>query len=415
VSSARHATVTDELPMRTARADDLPELATLISGAFLHDVEDETLDLFRLVDEPERCHVVTDGGRIVGTGAVLTRELTIPGGVLPAAHVTAVAVTSTHRRRGLLSRIMTAQLDAARENGEPIGVLWASEGAIYGRFGYGLACWQVHYEIPTRETTLLSQPSTGLLRQAVPSDVIDELAQVYERAWTERPGRSSRDERWWKFLTADPKAWRRGMSAQRVALHETGDSLDGYAIWRVKGGWSHSGPDGVVEVSEVVAATGDAYAALWQFLLSIDLTRTVKFSFAAVDEPLPYLVTNPNALETRVSPGLWIRVVDVPAALTARRYAAPVDVVFDVSDFLLPSNAGHWRLVADASSASCERTDAQPDLSLDIRSLGAAYLGGVSLYSLAAAGMVSELTLGSVSAASTAFGWRVAPASWEVF
>jgi predicted acetyltransferase len=245
--------------------------------------------------------------------------------------------------------------------------------------------------------------------------VIDELAQVYERAWTERPGRSSRDERWWKFLTADPKAWRRGMSAQRVALHETGDSLDGYAIWRVKGGWSHSGPDGVVEVSEVVAATGDAYAALWQFLLSIDLTRTVKFSFAAVDEPLPHLVTNPNALETRVSPGLWIRVVDVPAALTARRYAAPVDVVFDVSDFLLLSNTGRWRLVADASSASCERTDAQPDLSLDIRSLGAAYLGGVSLYSLAAAGMVSELTLGSVSAASTAFGWRVAPASWEVF
>jgi predicted acetyltransferase len=348
---------------------------------------------------------------------VLTRELTVPGRVLPAAHVTAVAVASTHRRRGLLTRIITAQLAAVREKGvEPIAVLWASEGAIYGRFGYGLACWQVHYEIPIRETTLVAQPSTtGRLRQAVPRDVIDELAQVYERARKERPGRSSRDERWWKFLTADPKPWRRDMSAQRVALYGAGDSVDGYAIWRVKGGWSHSGPEGVVEVSEVVAATSDAYAELWRFLLSIDLTRTVKFSFAALDEPLPHLVSNPNALETHVSPGLWIRIVDVPGALTARRYAVPVDVVLDVTDALLPGNAGRWRLVADASSARCERAEDEPDLVLDVRSLGAAYLGGVTLHSLAAAGHVVEHTPGSLAAASAAFGWHLAPASWEIF
>jgi predicted acetyltransferase len=407
--------VTDELPMRLATPDDLPELSRFVSGAFLHDPEEETLDLFRLIDEPERNHVITDEGRIVGTGAVLTRQLTAPGAVLPAAHVTAVAVASTHRRRGLLTRIMTTQLEAVRAHGETIAVLWASEGAIYGRFGYGLACWQVQYDIPTRETMLPAEPSTGRLRQAVPRDVIDELAQVYDRVLLERPGRSSRDQQWWKFLTADPKPWRRDMSAQRAVLFENGGSVDGYAIWRVKGGWSASGPSGEVAVTELVAATGEAYVALWRFLLSIDLTRTVKFSFAALDEPLPHLVSNPSALETHVSPGLWIRLVDVPGALAARCYAAPLDVVMDVSDALLPDNGGRWRLLANGSTASCERTDVDPDLSLGIRSLGAVFLGGITMHSLAAAGQVTEHTPGSLAAASAAFGWHAAPASWEIF
>ncbi len=413
--SIRHTQVTDELSMRTATTEDLAELAAFVSGAFLHDVEEETLDLYRLVDEPERGHVITDNGRIVGTGAVLTRDLTVPGAVLAAAHVTGVAVAATHRRRGLLTRIITAQLDAIRAKGtEPIAVLWASEGAIYGRFGYGLSCWQVHYEIPTKET-MPPTPTLGQLRQAVPRDVIDDLAQVYERAWVGRPGRSSRDERWWRFLTADPKPWRRDMSAQRAVRYENGDSVDGYALWRVKGGWSASGPSGEVAVNEVVAVTGDAYAALWRFLLSIDLTRTVKFSFAALDEPLPHLVSNPSALETHVSPGLWIRIVDLPGALMARRYLAPVDVVVEVADALLPANAGRWRLVADASVARCESTDTPPDLTLDIRALCSAYLGGVSLHSLAAAGLVTENVPGSLADASAAFGWHTAPASWETF
>jgi predicted acetyltransferase len=408
--------VTDDLTMRTATAEDFSEVATLLSGAFLHDVEEQTLDVHRLVDEPDRRHIVIDGGQMVGTGAILTRELSVPGRALPAAHVTEVAVASTHRRRGLLTRIMTTQLATVRVKGvEPIAVLWASEGAIYGRFGYGLACWQAQYQIPTRETAVPAQLSTGRLRQTVPRDVINELAQVYDRALTQRPGRSSRDERWWKHHTADPKPWHRDLSAQRVALYEAGDLVDGYTIWRVKGGWSHSGPDGIVEVSEVVAATADAYAALWQFLLSIDLTRTVKFSYAALDEPLPHLVSNPNALETHVSPGLWIRVVDLPGALTSRHYAAPVDVVMDVSDALIPDNAGRWHLIADGASARCERTTAGPDVSLDVRCLGAAYLGGVTLRSLAAAGQVVEHTPGSLDAASAAFGWHTAPASWEIF
>lgn len=411
---------TDEFELRTSRSGELPQLVALITGAFLRDVEDDELEVHRLVEEPERTHVMTDEGEIVATGAILTRELTVPGATVPAAHVTGVAVRATHRRRGLLTTIMTGQLQAVRDRGtEPVAALWASEGAIYGRFGYGLASWQAHYDIATRETSLPA-PATGdweagRLRQAVPRDVVERLAEVHDRVRRSRPGMSSRDVRWWRFLTADPRSWRRDTSAQRAVLYEVGDEIHGYALWRVKSGWELTGPNGEVSVTEVVADRVDAYTALWRFLLSIDLTRTVRFPFAAPDEPLPYLLTNPAALGTSITPGLWIRVVDVPAALAARRYAAPVDLVLEVTDALLPHNAGRWRLVGDGSAARCEPTDAAPDLRLDVRELGASYLGGTSLCTLAGAGLVVETTGGSVASASAAFGWERAPASIEVF
>jgi predicted acetyltransferase len=402
--------------MRTATDADLPELVGFLSGAFLRDLEEDELDVQRLVAEPDRIHVITDSGTIVGSGMILTRDLTVPGAVVPAAHVTGVAVASTHRRQGLLTRIMATQIEAVRDRGtEPIAVLWASEGAIYARFGYGAATWQMEYTITTRETALTVPAAAGRLRQAVPRDVIGDLSAVFDRVQADRPGRSSRDERWWKYHTADPKSWRRGRSAQRAVLYDSGEEIDGYAIWRVKSGWSDTGPDGEVAVIEVVAATADAYRALWRFLLSIDLTRTVKYHFAASDEPLAQLVTNPYGLDASTGPGLWVRIVDVPGALASRRYSVPADVVLEVSDAMLPDNARRWRLVGDMSAARCEATDDEPDLTLDIGHLGAAYLGGVSLLSLGAAGLVTEHRAGTLAAASTAFTWSPAPLSIEVF
>ncbi|MGH8823325.1 MAG: GNAT family N-acetyltransferase [Jiangellaceae bacterium] len=408
--------MTRDLSMRTATDADLPALVEFITGAFLRDPEDDELDVQRLVSEPDRTHMITDGATVVGTGMILTRDLTVPGAVIPAAHVTGVAVASTHRRQGLLTRIMTAQLEAVRDRGtEPVAVLWASEGAIYGRFGYGAASWQMEYTITTRETTLTAPAPLGRLRQAVPKDVIGDLSAVFDRVQADRPGRSSRDERWWKYHTADPKSWRRGRSAQRAVLYDSGDEIDGYAIWRVKSGWSDVGPDGEVAVIEVVAATAEAYRALWRFLLTIDLTRTVKYYFAAPDEPLTQLVTNPYGLDASTGPGLWVRIVDVPGALASRRYAVPVDVVLEVTDAMLPGNAGRWRLVGDKEAARCEATDDEADLTLDVGHLGAAYLGGPTLLSLGAAGLVRENRPGPLLAASTAFGWSPAPLSIEVF
>lgn len=183
----------------------------------------------------------------------------------------------------------------------------------------------------------------------------------------------------------------------------------------MKGGCDKSGPAGEVKVSQVVAANPEAYRALWRFLTSIDLTRSVSYMFGAEDEPLPFTVSDPNAIGVSSDPSLWVRVIDVPAALCGRRYAAPVDVVLDVADELLSDNAGRWRLVWDGDSASCERTSSEADIRLDIKELGAVYLGGTSLQALAGAGRVTEMRPGAVRAATTAFGWHRAPSAIEIF
>lgn len=402
--------------LRTATEEDLPGLAAVISGAFLEDVNDEELARHRLVWEPERTYLVEEADLPVASGAVLSRELSVPGGAIPAAHVTGVGVAATHRRRGLLTQIMTRMLEDVADAGtEPIAVLWASEGSIYGRYGYGLASWNVSYNIATKETALPATPPPGRLRRAVPGEVRETLAKVHDRVRAERPGLSSRPGRWWESLTSDPQSLRRGWTAEHVVLYEADDRVDGYAMWRTKNEWGQHGPSGEVMVTEFASATVDAYIALWQFLLSIDLVRTVKCRHAAIDEPLAHLVTKPDALGTTVGPGLWVRVVDVPGALAARRYLTPVDVVLDVTDAHLPANRGRWRLRGDAQSATCEPTDAAPDLGLDVRELGALYLGGTSLSGLAAAGLVTEHRAGSLAAAAPAFGWSRAPWSHEVF
>ncbi|NDL58697.1 GNAT family N-acetyltransferase [Phytoactinopolyspora mesophila] len=405
-----------DLELRTATAADAEARGRLLASTFLDDYEEASFRRHQMVDELDRTHIVVDGSEQVATAGVLSRDLSVPGAVTPAAHVTGVVVAPTHRRRGLLSRLMDVQLRAVRERGtEPIAALWASEGAIYGRYGYGIASWHVDYRIPTSETTLPGSTPPGRLRAVTPAEAHRQVAEVFDRFRRRTPGVSDRRDRWWEYLTADPETRRRGMSALRGVVYEEDGETLGYAWWRAKSQWSTSGPDGEVGVSEVVAENTEAYAALWRFLMNIDLTRTVTYRFATTDEPLAFLVDNAKPLATGVRPGLWVRVVDVAAALSTRRYAAPIDAVLEITDARLPENAGRWHLVGDMSSAKCSSTDIMPDLTLDVGELGAAYLGGTSLASLAAAGLVTEHQRGALYAASTAFGWHRQPAPIEVF
>ncbi|RIQ33623.1 GNAT family N-acetyltransferase [Jiangella rhizosphaerae] len=409
--------MTNDLVLRTATEADYPELEAHIHRAFLDDVDEDTADLNRKVFEPGRTQLMTDDGRIVGSGLVITRDLSVPGGVVPAAHVTGVGVASTHRRRGVLTALMNAMLTEAHGRGtEPLAVLWASEGAIYGRYGYGLASWRVSYEIATRDTSVVgTAPDGARLRQVATRDVLDEIVAVYDRVLTERPGLSTRPGQWWEYLTADPKGWRRGMSAERTVLYEDAGGVRGYARFRTKAGWGNSGPDGEVRVTELLAETPEAHAALWRFLTSIDLVRTVKYMHGPIDDPLPHLVTNPDALVGSAGGSLWVRILDVPGALAVRRYAAPVDVVLEVTDTAFTGNTGRWRLVADDDKVDVSRTDADGDVALDVRALGSLYLGGVSAGTLAAGGLISERAPGAVARLSAAFGWHRVPVSVEVF
>lgn len=406
-----------ELSIRPGVAEDWPAIFNLLQTVFLDPFSDEMSETERAVFEPDRSLVVYDrtrGDPLVGHAAAFTRDLTVPGSVLPAGHVSLVGVAPTHRRRGLLTRLMERQLV---ELPEPLAVLWASEGRIYPRFGYGQASQRVSLSIDTHEVRLPPPAEPGRLRTVPVAEARPQLQHLYELARPDRPGWSSRDDRWWSYLLADPASRRHGATEQVATLHEGRAGVDGYALWRTKSGWDHGGPKGEVTVAELVTLGPDSFLALWRFLLSIDLTRTATLRFAGPAEPLLHLADEPRRLGATLSDGLFLRIADLPVALTARRYAAPLDLVLAVTDRQLPRNAGRWRLTAtaDGDKASCTRTDEPADLACDTADLAAAYLGGTSLAALAAAGRVRELRPEAVAAASTGFGWHQSPSAIEIF
>jgi predicted acetyltransferase len=407
-----------EIDIRPGRPGDWPAVSGLLAQAFHNGPDAWGEEIEGHVYEPGRGLLAEDDDRLVAHASAFTRDLTVPGAIVPAAHVTLVGVAPTHRRRHLLTRMMHRQLSDIRNAGvEPIAVLWASEGAIYPRYGYGLAAQKLQLAVSHREVSLPAAPpgGDGRLRLVDPAAAQPRFAELYESVRAERPGWSSRDARWWRFVLADPASRRHGATPLNAVVHETPRGITGYALWHTKGEWTPTGPNGEVQVREVIAADPQAYLALWRMLLSIDLTRITTYSFAAVDEPLLHLVDHPRRLGGRLNESLWVRLVDVPRALAARRYAAPVDVVLEVTDPLLDGNAGRWRLVADRESATCTPTDAPADLACDVLELGSAYLGGVSLAVLGAAGRVRELTPGALAIAGVAFGWHRLPAAAEVF
>ncbi|MFJ6200020.1 GNAT family N-acetyltransferase [Micromonospora sp. NPDC092111] len=398
--------------------DDFDDIAQLIADAFGHPIDPETHEVERGVFEPDRALLVRDGGAAVAHVAAYGRTLSVPGATVPAAHVTLVSVAATHRRRGLLTTLMGRQLREIHDAGrEPVAVLWASEGRIYPRFGYGLAAQRLTIDCPATTELRLPAPTSapGTLRLDRPAARQAELARLYDRLRPERPGWSTRDERWWRYVLSDPPSQRSGATARRVLLHEGPDGVDGYALFRTAQDWDAFGPKGLVRVDEVVAADPDGYLALWRALFSVDLTRRLSYHRAAVDEPLLRLVNEPRRLGAHLVDALWVRLVDVPAALAARRYATAVDLVIEVTDPLLPENTGRWRLTGGPTGATCVRTDDPAELACDVRCLGELYLGGSTPTALAAAGRIRERRPGALAAAGPAFGWHRAPAPMEIF
>ena len=373
---------------------------------------DEERALWRELTEPERCVGVWDGEACVGTAGAFAFRLTVPGGAaVPAAGVTMVSVAATHRRRGVLTSMMRRQLDDVRSWGEPLAVLTASEPAIYGRFGYGTATFHVNAEIDTTRVRLSVPPGTDdvRLRYARPGEVLDVCEAVYARVVPRRPGMLVRGAGWERLGVLDPASDRDGASPLQCVLAEREGEVVGYARFRVKPDWEPTGPDGTVVAQDLEALDPAAHAALWRFLFDIDLTSKVNTRGRPLDEGWQHLVSDIRRCSLRVRDSLYVRLVDVGAALQARTYQAPVDVVLAVEDAFCPWNEGRWRLTGDPKGASCARTEDAPDLALSVRELGAAYLGGVTLEALAAAGRVRELRQGALAEASLAFASTVAP------
>jgi predicted acetyltransferase len=372
----------------------------------------EEREVWNALTEYGRFLGIWDGDQCVGTSGAFSFRVTVPGGTsVPAAGITMVTVAATHRRRGLLRSMMRRQLDDIRSWGEPLAVLTASEPVIYGRFGYGIATHQYNVEIDTTRVRLSVPPGTDdvRLRYAAPADVLDACEAVYARLVPGRPGRLARRPGWERVALLDPEGDRDGASPLQCVIAERDHEVVGYARYRIKRGGDHRGAAFTVVLDELEALDPATHAALWRFLFEIDLTSTLVARGRPVDEAWQYMVSDIRRCAVRMRDALHVRLVDVGAALEARTYQAPVDVVFEVEDAFCPWNEGRWRLTGDTKGAICVRTSDAADLALSVRELGAAYLGGVSLASLAAAGRVRELRQGALAEASVGFSSAVAP------
>jgi len=330
----------------------------------------------------------------------------VPGGSVPTAAVTVVTVSPTYRRRGLLTEMMKHQLQDIHHRTEPVALLWASESLIYGRFGYGHATPRLRISGQTRSTAFLPgvHLGDGSVGEVERDDWLAAAGPLYDTFRMQRPGTLDRNAHWWQVRVHDPEPWRKGASALRYALHyDKSGRADGFASFRVKGGDSGESPAAEVQVGDIEAADPSAYAALWRFLLDLDLVRTFTRANAPVDEPLRYLVADSRMISTELTDGTYARLVDVPAALQARTYAAELDVVIAVSDPLLPHNDSAFRVQAGPDGANVSATRRRADVNLTVRDLGAIYLGGTSLSSLHAAGLIEERSAGAVASITAAF------------
>jgi predicted acetyltransferase len=364
----------------------------------------------------ERTAVALDGERLVGTCGAYPQRLSIPGGELPCAGVTVVTVLPTHRRKGILTRMMGRLFEQALAAGEPLAALWAAEGGIYGRFGYGVAARTATIELDGGSPPPAAAPDPAVSLELAPLDGAGpSLAPVWEELRRRRAGIPARTEPWWRRrVLDDPEHTRDERRPKRLLLARDGaGTVRGYALYRARG------PEEAItlEVDELISADPEVEAALWGFFCGVDLVETVRAELRPPDDPLPYRLADFGQARVKtVADGLWLRLLDLPAALSARAWAGELDVTLAVSDARLPANDGTWRLEASRDGdARCTPTDRAPQLALDVASLGAAYLGGTPLARLADAGRVRELEPGAVDRLDAALRTPRAPWIPELF
>jgi predicted acetyltransferase len=406
--------------LRPIDASEWPAFGAAMFRVFGEDPAGPYVDQPRPTSELDRSLALVEDGFVAATAGAYSFELTVPGGVVPAAGVTWVTVSATHRRRGVLTAIMRRQLDEVHAAGrEPVAALWAAEGGIYGRFGYAPAVWRGGISLdPSRVRLRGDLPVSDGRIAIVDLDAYRAAAvPLHDRLRRDVPGHLARTADWWDRRLRDDKDDRDGFTSRRYALHTAADgTVTGYASYRQKEEWSpRDDPRSKLQVVDLVAADAPTRVALWRFLLGHDLVRELTSWSLGSEDPLRAMVADPRSVTTSPSDALWVRLVDVDRALAARRYPAPIDLVLEVRDRFCPWNDGRWRLTGHPAGGYCGRTDRDPDLVLGVEELAAAYLGGVSLGTLHRAGRITEVSPGAVALASTSFSWPVAPQSPDSF
>ncbi|HMH94411.1 MAG TPA: GNAT family N-acetyltransferase, partial [Streptosporangiaceae bacterium] len=348
--------MTDTYPIRDVKPAQAAPFFAVMDEAFNNNEDPvEAVERELLTFEFDRSAAAFDGDQIVGTSSAYTFALSVPGGTAATSGISNVAVLPAYRRRGIMSAMIGELLDDAAARGEALAALFASESGIYQRFGFGCAAQSMRCTIRRGEGALIGLPAPGLAGQArirvtAPGTVVGEMGAVYAAAVAARPGGPARDDRWWQNRIADPAALRSGSSPLRCVIADDANGPRGYALYSTVPNW---GTDGLaaneLNVRELIAADPVAAAALWADLLSRDLVSQVRTGSRPVDDALLLLLADRRRARAVVSDNLWIRLVDVAAALEQRSYACAVDVVIDVADGVRPANAGRWRLTASGA------------------------------------------------------------------
>ena len=396
-----------------ASVEELRDALNVISHYFGQVNELEQAERFSRLIEVERMHAAFEGDRIVGGAGAFTYRLSVPGGgEVPAAGVTVVGVLPTHRRRGILTSMMRAQLEDCRARGDLVAYLWASESTIYGRFGYGLASRIGEMRL-ARDRARFAEPfePRGAVRLVELEEAARTFPALYDQVFLQRPGMFRRSKEWWETrkLFDDPARRQQG-PLNRALLVLDGEPA-GYALYRVQQEWRHGFSKGAVSIIEAVAPAPDAARELWRWLLDFDWTSEFTADLLPLDHPLFLLLAEPRRMQFTLNDGVWVRMIDVPGALAARTYAEADPVVLEVVDALLPANTGRWRVSPDG----VESTSAKPSLRLGVAALGSVFLGGFDFGGLARALRVEELEPAAAARADELFRTAVEPWCAEIF
>ncbi len=357
------------IELRIPTEDDWAEVTRVDGQNFGSSYDEEATARARRLVDLSRFRVVTDGPEIVGVAGSYALDVAVPGGAaVPTGGVTWVSVSVTHRRQGLLTRLLDAVHRDVEDRGEPVASLYASEGGIYERFGYGMATQIRSVTIEARRAQIRPElrPEPGAVRFAAPDEAASAMASRWERWWRERAGEVRRSDLHRDLLAERVTRPLGPWTAAHVLLHE-----DGYLAYRMRQDWDRGHPKHEVDVIEHAATTAAARAALWHTLLSIDLVGSVTSRQLALDDPLPYLLDDQRLVRTNdLNDGVWALVLDVPLAFGARTYATSDRLVVE-------TERGRWSIDGSPEGGEVKAVRSRPDLTLSHAALGALLYGGV--------------------------------------
>ena len=404
------------IDVRPITEDQYAEYAAKRTNAFGGDARPERLVFRPGMVDLERCFAAYEDGVMAGTAAAFTYRMGTPGGDVRCAGVTGVTVQSTHRRRGILIAMMRTQLEQARDLGEPVAALWASESVIYGRFGYGVASEQYETTIERAHSAIAATPAKGRCRLLTREEAEQALPPLWEAERARRPGMMTRSEGWWRMRIFDDAEWDRGgLSANRYALYEEDGRALGYARYRVKADYDDQHlPTGRLRVEELFGLTRQAQVGLWNYVFGVDLIRTIEAFIRPADDLVPWILADRRRLRRIPVDSVWLRLVDIPAAFAARRARAEGRVVVEAQDSFLPWAGGRFAIEAEGGELRAKPTTESAQLTMDTTALASLYLGGFPASLLALAGHI-EGDPRQLAVADAILGWPVAPWSPEIF